>query len=416
MRKAYLSVLLVVGHLMTTTASEFYIHEFKKVILSEKFLAEGVAAGDINNDGCQDIIFGPYWSKGPDFKEHYEYREAKAFDPAGYSDNFLTYTYDFNSDGYMDILVIDTPGTAAYWYENPKDPTHITRWKKHLAFDVVDNENPAFGDIDGDGKPELIFNTDGRLGFARPDWQNPTNKWTFYPISPKGSWHKYTHGIGFGDINRDGRNDLIEVTGWWEQPASLKGSPIWVQHPVNLGEGAAQIDVYDVNGDGLPDLVNCLHPHKYGLAWFEQVNDNGAISFKKHLIMGEKPEDNPYGVKFTQMHAQILVDIDGDGIKDIVTGKRWWAHKPPTDPESDAPAVIYWFKTVRENNGSVTFIPYLIDDNSGVGMQIVAQDLNGDGLVDIAICNKKGAFVFIHRKLEVSKEEFLKRQPKLPGK
>ena len=53
---------------------------------------------------------GPFWFEGPDFTKRHEYREPKAFDPKGYSDNFLTYAGDFNGDGWPDILVIGYPG------------------------------------------------------------------------------------------------------------------------------------------------------------------------------------------------------------------------------------------------------------------------------------------------------------------
>ncbi len=392
---------------------DYVLHSFKKIQLSDKFYAEGANAGDFNHDGKLDVVAGPFWFEGPDFQKRHEYRPAKAFDPAGYSDNFVTFVYDFNGDGWDDILVIDTPGVAAHWFENPKGKDGP--WEKHLAFNVVDNESPMFGDITGDGKPELVFNTGGFLGYASPDWSRPNEPWKFHPISPKGKWHKYTHGVGFGDVNGDGRTDFLQIDGWWEQPASLANDPVWTLHPFNFGEGGAQMFAYDFNGDGLADILTCLHPHQYGLAWYEQVKENGQISFRQHLIMGKKAEDSPYGVKFTQIHAFELIDMDGDGIKDFVTGKRWWAHKPPTDPESDAPAVLYWFKTVRLGQGKVDFVPYLIDDNSGVGTQFLAKDINGDGLPDVVVANKKGIFVFLHETKKVSQAEWEKAQPKRLG-
>lgn len=395
---------------VATSAQDRVLHTFQKLQLSDKFYCEGIYYGDFNRDGKMDVVAGPFWFEGPDFKKRHEYRPAQFYQPKIYSDNFLTFVYDFNQDGWPDILVIDIPGKEAFWYENPQGkPGH---WAKHLAFPVVDNESPNFGDLTGDGKPELIFNTGGYLGYAQPDWQHPDVPWSFHAISPKGTWHKYTHGLGFGDLNGDGRADFIEIGGWWEQPASLQGDPVWKHHPVNFGEGGAQMLVYDVNGDGLNDIITCLHPHKYGLAWFEQVKQDGNISFRKHVIMGDKPEENKYGLKLTQMHAFALADIDGDGLKDFVTGKRWWAHPPPTDPESDAPAVLYWFKLVRSNNGQVDFVPHLIDDNSGVGTQVVVADVNGDGLPDVLVGNKKGIFVFLHQTKTVSAAEWEAAQPK----
>ena len=128
--------------------------------------------------------------------------------------------------------------------------------------------------------------------------------------------------------------------------------------------------------------------------------------------MGKEPKDNPYGVKFSQPHAIDLVDIDGDGLKDIVTGKRFWAHGPAGDVEPNAPAVVYWFKLTRHPDKSVSFVPHLVDDNSGVGTQVVAGDVNGDGRPDIVIGNKKGTFVLLQEARKASRSEWGQAQPK----
>jgi hypothetical protein len=128
--------------------------------------------------------------------------------------------------------------------------------------------------------------------------------------------------------------------------------------------------------------------------------------------MNKEPKENKYGVKFSQPHAIELVDMDGDGVKDILTGKRFWAHGSSGDVEPNAPAVIYWFKLARGPDKTVDFIPYLIDDNSGVGTQVAAADLNGDKLPDVVVGNKKGLFVFLHEAKPVGRAEWEKAQPK----
>jgi hypothetical protein len=165
----------------------------------------------------------------------------------------------------------------------------------------------------------------------------------------------------------------------------------------------------DLTGDGHPAVISSLVAHGYGLAWFQQKPDGDFI---EHLIMGGKPEENAYGLVFSQLHALVVADMDGDGLSDIITGKRWWAHGPDKDAEPKSPAVLYWFKQVRDAKG-VSFVPYLIDSDSGVGTQLVVGDLNGDGLPDIVVGNKKGGFVFIHHVAKVSQEEYERAQPKL---
>jgi len=149
---------------------------------------------------------------------------------------------------------------------------------------------------------------------------------------------------------------------------------------------------YDVNGDGRPDVITSLATHGFGLVWWEQLAEKeakGEPQFKQHVIINKEPNESRYGVKFSQLHAIDLVDMDGDGLKDIVTGKRFWAHGNHGDAEPDAPAVLYWFKLTRGKDGSVDWVPHLIDDNSGVGTQITIGDVNGDGLPDVISGSKE---------------------------
>jgi hypothetical protein len=327
-----------------------------------------------------------------------------------YSDNFFVWTFDFNKDGWNDILLVGFPGQDTSWFENPKGRDQ--HWTRHKILDQTDNESPTFIDLTGDGQPELVCITKGQYGYAEPDWSDPARPWRFHAISPNNKYGNFTHGLGLGDVNGDGRLDLLEKDGWWEQPASLAGDPVWTFHKQLFGVGGAQMYAYDVNGDGLNDVITSLAAHAFGLAWFEQSRESGQIKFREHIIMNKAPEDNKYGVKFSELHALDLVDMDGDGLKDIVTGKRFWSHGRTGDPDRNSAAVLYWFKLTRHPDHSVDFIPYLIDHDSGVGTQVVAGDINGDGLPDIIVGNKKGTFVHLHEKKSVSREEWEKAQPK----
>ena len=411
-------------------AGEFQLHTFQKARLNDHFWAEGATYGDFNRDDQMDIVCGPFWYEGPAFTKRHEYASATTtfkrknndgteevipgFEGVlglnnAYSKNFFAFTFDFNKDGWSDILIIGFPGEETAWYENPKGIEG--QWPRHVVFQPTDNESPTFINLVGDDRPELVCNSGGFLGYAAPDWNDPARPWVFHPVSPKGDWQRFTHGLGVGDVNGDGRADILEKGGWWEQPASLAADPVWRFHPVNFGSGGAQMFAYDVNGDGLNDVITSLAAHGYGLAWFEQIRTGDDITFREHVFMNKQPADNKYGVCFSQLHALDLADMDGDGLKDIITGKRFWAHGATGDPEPNAPAVLYWFKLVRHGDKSVDFVPQLIDIDSGVGTQVVTGDVNGDKLLDVVVGNKKGAFVLLHTTKNVTEAEWRRAQP-----
>ena len=260
----------------------------------------------------------------------------------------MAFTHDFNEDTWADILVYGLPGEPAFLYLNPQGKAGD--WQKFAIFDMADNESPDLKDINGDGKPELLVHSRGQLGYAEIDWANPTGKARFRPITPKSpendkKYFRYTHGYGAGDVNGDGRNDVI----------------------------------------------TSYNAHGYGLGWFEQKADG---SFIEHKIMGSTNEENKQGVKFSQLHALRMTDMDGDGVLDLVTGKRRWAHGPNADAEPAAAPVLYWFQLKRDGKGGAEFIPHLADDDSGVGTQVTTGHLNKDGKPDIIVANKKGVFAF----------------------
>ncbi len=434
---------------------------FRKVRLTDEFWAEGVAVADVNRDGHKDVISGPYWYEGPTFEHRHAFREAFAsfartkpdgttervagYDGAsGWSDDFLTYAADINGDGWPDVLVVGFPGKEAAWYENPGAAglAQGTPWKRHLAFDSVGNESPAWVDLFQDGHPVLLFMQGDVLGYGTPDPAAPDGKWVFHPLTTplpivqdmraryeqeNGGkpfpYFPYCHGLGCGDVNGDGRLDLLEMEGWWEQPPGGRQGGLWRLHPwtflkqrppasrVAAGNRhpdyynwpyalrASQMYVYDVNGDGRPDLISSLDAHGYGVGWFEQLanpSGDGEARFEPHFMVEPSGSPNRRGVSFTEPHALNVADLDGDGLVDVVTGKRKWAEtaKGP-DPETDGASVLYWFKLVRQADHTARFVPFLIDHDSGVGEQVWIGDLNGDGRPDLAVSNKNGTFVFL---------------------
>ncbi len=308
------AILLAILAMAMNPRSQAALPSFTKQVLTDNYYCDGIAAGDINRDGKMDIVAGPFWYEGPGFTNHHEFYPAHVF-PTEVSptDSMFSFVHDFNGDGWPDILVLGRVHLhEAFWHENPQGRNEL--WKKHFAFHRVQGESPAFIDVDADGKPELIAHDGTRWGLIQPDWKNPTNEWRFKSITAKGDFHQFYHGEGAGDINGDGRLDLILNEAWYEQPASRDAE--WKRHEFKFGDkGGAQMLAMDVDGDGDGDndVITAIDAHGWGLAWFEQVKVDGQISFEKHLIMGTRDEMAKYGVAFTQPHAITLADIDGDG-------------------------------------------------------------------------------------------------------
>ena len=416
-RDAYGPIALYAGgtaevHFKDVSFKDLYLREiapervssrFRMQRLDEFYYAWGMASADFNNDGVLDVVAGPYYYLGPSYTSRREIDIAPAQSPStSFARTMIDYAYDFTGDGWADVLAGES--RPMHLYVNPKGANH--RWAKHSVLPQITSELALMRDVDGDGKPEIIFGTGGvggTLAFGWPDPANPTAPWQTHTISERGPAHG--HGLGAGDINGDGRIDVLQAAGWWEQPPAGARSGLWTYHPYAFarwgraeGAGGAEMAVYDVNGDGLNDVVAGVNAHGFGLAWFQQKRDAaGTITFDRRMIIDDYSTKNAGGVTISEMHGATMADVDRDGVPDFITGKRLFSHQESwVDPDPHGDAVIYWFRTVRNPKapGGAEFVPELIHNKSGVGSQVHAADLNKDGRVDIVTSTNRGTFIF----------------------
>jgi hypothetical protein len=368
---------------------------WKKTVLDPAFRAEGVAVADVNRDGKTDVLIGEVWYEAPAWKRH-EITKLGDYGNGlnGYSHTFACWADDLNGDGWPDLIVIDFPGTPCYWLENPKSAEG--HWKKHVIWHSACNETPQYADLLGNGKRVLVMGwqpkgqeNQGQMAYFTPG-PDPTALWQAHPVSEPSApgreipgTQRFSHGLGLGDVNGDGRLDVICTGGWWEQPARAEDKP-WKFHPANLGEPCADMFAYDMDGDGKADVLSSS-AHKFGIWWHQQKpGEGGSPTFIRHDLFPKL---------VSETHALHCVDVNGDGMKDLVTGKRFWSHGR-AEPGSGGPAMLYWFEAKKGGDGVVRFVPHAIDDDSGVGTQFVVADVNGDKLPDVVVANKKGVFVF----------------------
>ena len=385
--------------------------DYRMQRLDSYYYSWTAAVADINRDGIPDVIAGPYYYLGPSYTTAREFYTPAVYNPA--SDypqlSIVSLAYDFTGDGWPDILLMS--GNAGYstvtLYVNPQGESR--HWDKYVVLKPIGNEETLLKDIDGDGRPELIHAGANALQYSKPDPANPTGKWITRTISERGPWGAYIgHGLGVGDINGDGRMDYLTAWGWWEQPAQGGGQELWTYHPQAFGRwghsqggaGGAEIGVYDVNGDGLNDVITALEGHAFGLAWYEQKRDSGGkISFVQHFIMDNFLTRNAGDVTFTEPHATAFADMDGDGLPDFIVGKRPMSHLfGYSDPDPFGAPVLYVYRTIRNAKapGGAEFVPELVHNRSGVGAHMAVADLNGDGAPDIVTSGANGTFIFFN--------------------
>ena len=349
---------------------------------------EGCAVGDINKDGHMDVSAGEYWYAGPDFKQH-PLRKILPFG-ADYMENNGEHLMDVNADGWLDVVSGSFMRPQLFWYENPGSSGEWNqKWKEHVLVDtkVLRNENTQMHDLDGDGIGEIIVDS--------WDQRNPLFAWkiksgekpevTRIVIGQAGSGISNGHGIGFGDVNGDGLEDIIFKNGWYERPKKDAMTQPWQHHKDwSWDHAGTPMLVVDLNGDGRNDVI-WGDGHNYGLYWMQQREpaSDGSTNWRIHLI----------DKKFSQAHTMVWEDLDGDGRPELLTGKRVRAHsgKDPGGKEDPVINVYGWHPDTN-----VFAKKEVHRGMAGIGLQIRVADMNGDGKKDIVVPGKSGTHILFN--------------------
>ena len=354
------------------------------------------AVFDVNHDGKLDIVAGRYWYSNPDWKRHF-LRDVEVI--RGRNDNYSSLPLDVNGDGWIDLVSVNYRSKSLYWVEHPGRSLRAP-WKRHVIDTPGASETGRLADIDGDGRLDILPN--GAKFAAWYEVERPASQrdgkdvhWLPHRLPEQ----LVGHGLGFGDINGDGRGDLVGPQGWAEAPKDAR-TDRWIWHAdFELDRDCSiPILVADIDGDHDNDLI-WGRGHNFGLYMLEQLSagesssKNSAGGAKRASTWKRRVIDESW----SQAHSILLADVDGDGRKDLVAGKRYFGHDGK-DPGAKDPMVIYAYTFDRKARSWRRRLIHR-SEKCAFGLDPKAVDVDGDGDIDLLCPDRGGLYLLENQQI-----------------
>lgn len=358
-------------------------YPFDPIPINSDSTYSAAAISDIDRDGDMDIICGGLWYESPDWKPH-KVRDVEEI--RGRFDGYSHLAIDMDGDGDEDFINVNYRSQSIYWIERPDDLA--SEWPKHVVALPGAMENGTLVDFDGDGQVDLLPNGPKLTAWwkiSKNDEATPRLTLTRHELIPEIAGH----GLGFGDIDGDGRKDLVGISGWAKAPEDRIGGA-WEWHSEFELEQRASVPVVvaDADRDGDMDIV-WSSAHDYGVFWMEQSHDKlGNREWTRHTI----------DMSWSQGHTPHWVDLDGNGIEEFVCGKRYMAHEGK-DPGAYDPLVIYSYEydSIRShwNRREISK-----GSKVGWGLSPAIADIDGDGDLDLVCPGRSGLYLLTNREID----------------
>ena len=359
---------------------------------------ECVSVADVNGDGKLDLISGRNWYEAPDWKKHKDFRDGAETNGPETDDN-SEFAMDVNNDGRPDVVSSGWMRMkGAFWYENP-GPEGLkagVKWKARRIHSAWNMEGVIHGNIMGHGDVDILCNHWAPVKGQGLTWLEHIDREPWFVEHVIGTDGEQ-HGNGLGDLNGDGRTDIVTPTGWYEAPPDPAHGK-WVFHadylvhrvgkPKEYIPASHPILVHDVDGDGFADIIVSAPYFDSG-----KVSDTGAVYIMKGrkimpymqnardawaTIYGEPVENGLgelVGVSFGN-GLKFLGDLNRDGYGDFSV------------PLQKSAVYIFLGSPSLEGKSDASASASLVigtSIESSLGGAIPLGDINGDGSADFLI-------------------------------
>ena len=343
---------------------------WQRQVISDNYrIRTDIEVADVDGDGRNDVVAltdqGLVWFRNPDWT-------ATLIDARKLHD---VEAADIDGDGKLDLVARNQQlfgygdGGLLHFYRQEEG----NRWV-HTERAVPPGEGLKVADIDRDGRPDVVVN---QTWFRNPGTLSDPSAWQAIEYCP--SWHWPHAYLDVADVNGDGRIDIVmapaEPVGqtfrlsWCEAPALAGGA--WTEHVVDpqvesamhalatgdfdgdgrvdlatalmhIAHGAKDVAIYsrttreerwsrtvigdrgshsmkvaDVDKDGDLDLfgANLWGDYQPVQLWLNQRAHRTAPGWKRHVVDDSKPWRSVF---------VLAADLDGDGLKDLLAGNRWY--------------------------------------------------------------------------------------------